>query len=121
MSEDRKQRIEDRPAWALRAGGDGKTERWVFLSSEKGGSSRANGIEVPKRDIHEVFTSKPEDPGRSLHPLGSILQNLYGTLSRGQRLEKTEDRKTERSVFRLLPGAKRRKFICLLSSQISVF
>ncbi|MDR2789123.1 MAG: hypothetical protein LBD06_12425 [Candidatus Accumulibacter sp.] len=40
--------------------------------------------------------------------------------SRGQRFEKTEDRETERSVFRPLPGAKRRKLIRLLSSQNSV-
>ncbi|MDR2787619.1 MAG: hypothetical protein LBD06_04525 [Candidatus Accumulibacter sp.] len=35
---------------------------------------------------------------------------------RGQRLEKTEDRQTERSVFRFPLGAKRRMLICLLSS-----
>ncbi|MDR2788776.1 MAG: hypothetical protein LBD06_10580 [Candidatus Accumulibacter sp.] len=39
---------------------------------------------------------------------------------RGQRFEKTEDRKTDLSVFRSLPGAKRRKLICLLSSPSSV-
>ncbi|MDR2787003.1 MAG: hypothetical protein LBD06_01340 [Candidatus Accumulibacter sp.] len=39
---------------------------------------------------------------------------------RGQRFERTEDRETERSVFRPHSGAKRRKLICLLSSRISV-
>ncbi|MDR2789250.1 MAG: hypothetical protein LBD06_13085 [Candidatus Accumulibacter sp.] len=40
------------------------------------------------------------------------------TEDRGQR---TEDRKSVRSVFRPSPGVKRRKLICLLFSQISVF
>ncbi|MDR2789163.1 MAG: hypothetical protein LBD06_12625 [Candidatus Accumulibacter sp.] len=40
----------------------------------------------------------------------------------GFRGQKIGDRrqKTERSVFPLLPGAKRRKFICLLSSETPV-
>ncbi|MDR2786755.1 MAG: hypothetical protein LBD06_00065 [Candidatus Accumulibacter sp.] len=42
------------------------------------------------------------------------------TEDRGQRFERTEDRETQRSVFCPLNDAPRRKFICLLSSQITV-
>ncbi|MDR2788410.1 MAG: hypothetical protein LBD06_08650 [Candidatus Accumulibacter sp.] len=64
-------------------------------------------------------TDKPSARFPLPHPARSVPEDrVQGTEFRGQRLEKAEDRKTKRSVFRLHPArsAASSSVFCLLKS-----